>query len=275
LLTATLLQLHSGVDCPSAEAVSRRLAALLPVAAAQRSDRVLIDVVGGRMEIELSSPTLAAAEVRSVDAVGSCEDMAGVAAVVVATWEAELHGAEPTPPVAAPTIQRPLRRPLRWEIAAAFVASVSGGGFAPGAQAKLVVALPRGVVAVAGVEGAGYRALALDPGRVDWTRAALDLGAGYRYRRGRFVLDGNAELLLGLVAVTGRGYSQSSTAFSFDTGVGAGVRLGMVAGRLVPFIGFAAAGWLRPIQAHVEGVAQTVSLPRWELQPVAGLAFTP
>jgi len=81
--------------------------------------------------------------------------------------------------------------------------------------------------------------------------------------------------LLALLYVAGAGFARNYTAFDVDVGLGAGVKLGVVAGPVQPFVGVDVVGWLRPAQATAQAAAATVTaeLPRFEVVLSAGLAF--
>jgi hypothetical protein len=343
---AAPVEVQRSGDCPSAAEVSRRLARLLPdspVASRAtgahdpseegggRDVAILESDEGGGLRLQLRSPASATDAVRRIAAGPSCEQLAALAAVVIAAWEtnlaparltaprlasaevpperparATLEPARPTAtvrpatearPIPAATLaaaerpgaaERSLARPatagvvrqapppsrLKVELDAAFVSSLAGAAFAPGAAADVTLSHARlGLGGRLGVRGFGTRTLALGTGSFSWTRVSLALGLAWRRDVGRVRLDLHAELSPALVLVAGAGLADAHQAYDLDLGLGGGLRVGVRAGPVTPFIGAALVGWLREEQVLAINVQNAVSLPRFELLLSAGLAF--
>jgi hypothetical protein len=341
-VAATPVEVQRSGDCPAAAEVSRRLARLLPdspaasPATGARDPADVPDVAvlendeGGGLRLQLRSPASATRAVRRIAAGPSCEQLAALAAVVIAAWENDLapvrltaprldkadvprvaqarampEPARPTatlrsatearsiPAATLATAERPsaaersaarpatvgvLRqsRParLKVELDAAFVSSLAGAAFAPGAAADVTLThAGLGLGGRIGVRGFGTRTLALGTGSFGWTRVSLALGLAWRRDFGRVRLDLHAELSPALVMVAGAGLADAHQAYDVDVGLGGGLRFGVRAGPVTPFVGAAVVGWLREEQVLAINVQNPVSLPRFELLLSAGLAF--
>jgi hypothetical protein len=123
------------------------------------------------------------------------------------------------------------------------------------------------------LSGSGTRDLAFAGGSAGWTRFGLALGPALLLRRGRWQLDLHAEAVAGLLYVAGHGYDNARAAFSFDPGLGGGVRGAVRIGPLAPFVGVGVVGWLRPEEVALTSVAQGRTVPAVELLVSAGLSF--
>src|SRR5262249_54534493 len=108
MFAAGVVKVDGSASCPSPAQVATRLRALLAdVPAAGAPDQARIDAMRGQLRIELRSAAGILIGARRVDVVGSCADLAGVAAVVIAAWETELRSARlPLPRLPAPRAER-------------------------------------------------------------------------------------------------------------------------------------------------------------------------
>jgi hypothetical protein len=119
-IALVFLLLHAGVrvtgdgGCPAPVEVERRLAALGvgPAGEGEAPHQARLSTVAGRARVELLREDGTPIAARDLPADGSCEDLAGALAVVVATWEAELDprtgaGVELPPPAPDDAAARP------------------------------------------------------------------------------------------------------------------------------------------------------------------------
>jgi hypothetical protein len=302
LLAANLVSIEGAGSCPSADDIRERLEALQPDGAASTL-HVRLVAVDGATELEIDgSPPLR----RRLPADASCADQALIAATVIATWQSQLDtvpaapsparsrapspSQSPVPPtVTAPAPSPPavivsapatpptaVRSRVTVEVNAAWLGAIGPGGFAPGIilEPRLSVrGWPVGFFVGGFFEAT--RTLDLGGGNVDFGRAALLLGAGYRLERGRWSLDLRAQALAALLYLSGHGFTQNYDRLDGDFGLGAGARGGVRLGRVRPFIGVDAVGWLRSIQAQALEAGSTVAteLPRFEVQLSVGLTL--
>jgi hypothetical protein len=162
------------------------------------------------------------------------------------------------------------------EVSAGLLGSVGSAGFAAGVtlEPRLTVrGWPLGFIV--GAMAQGTRTVDLGDGKVNFGRAALLLGVGYRFESGRFMLDLRAHALAGLVYLSGQGFKQNFDGADGDVGVGGGARASYSFGKQRPFIGIDAVGWLRSIQAQAleGGNSVTAEMPRFEVLIAVGLIF--
>ncbi len=289
-----------GRPCPSAEAVTQRLSALLPTDfdGGGRHARLSHEEDGLRLRVELRDPAGQQTAVRHLDAGGGCEGLAdAVAVVLAAAWtvpgDGPFQGSSTDGPRVPMTwgefaARKPRRLPpvppIPVDVAISALVSFAGLDVAGGAALE-VTAAPRGsrLGGRLGFFGTGLREEPLGPGRAAYTRLAFSLGPRYRLSRGRLFADLHVEGLVATVRVTGSGYSANAGSSDADLGLGGGLRAGFrfAAGdhrgaprfAIVPFAGFGVAGWLRPQEVRVTGLLPTITLPQVEVLLVAGLAF--
>lgn len=250
--------------CPAPDDLSRELERLGHVPRAGEIIRVAESAEG----IELSLEADGDRQVRTLPKV-ACSERARMLAVVVAAWDAELG---------AVRLALPARRPrLDYDVAAAFVASFAESDFAPAGMVEARFARRGlGVGGYFGLLGEGLRTLPLGGATVHWTRAALRVGVGYRVEKSRFSFDFTAGPALALLYYGGSGFTQSIDGWDVDVALGTGIRFGVRAGRVRPFLGAEVTGWLRRQQLKSEDTQlATVDLPQLETLVFAGLALIP
>ncbi len=255
--------------CPTPQQVADALAPLLPDGrTVARPDRARLAPADGALEVELVDAAGARLGLRRVMANASCADLAGAAAVIVATWEAELHPGL-TAPLSLPASAPP--RPLAWEVAAGLTGFYDGVAPAAGASVEASLGRP-GLAARVAVSGELPREAPLGPGRVAWTRPALSLGARWRFARGRLRIDLYAEAIAALLVVGGRGFDTPHQDYDFDPGLGGGARLALRFGRVAPWVGVGVRGWLRRQTAVTPEPTGSLDLPRIEGSLSLGVA---
>ncbi len=277
VIATPLVVVEGGGDCPSAAAIQLRLQALLPDAGSAATP---VKVTRREGELELQIGEGAGAYRRGLPMHASCAQREAVAATVIAAWESELQGALALPPETAagsPAVSA-RREGTRVDVEAevAFVGALAGASFAPGASAAVRLSPADWRLGFrAGLLGESTRELALGDGRASWGRSALTLGAGYRFSPGRLRIELRAGGALALLYVGGAGFGQSYQRYDVDVGLGAGVRAGVQAGPVQPFLSVEVIGWLRPEQAFAQhgDTSIAVDLPRFEVLLAAGLAF--
>jgi len=91
VLSALPVQVESQA-CPSGPQVEQALVAMLPsVPDTARHDVAHVTRIDRGLRIELVNADAAVVAERSLDVEGSCVELAAVAAVVIATWESDVH----------------------------------------------------------------------------------------------------------------------------------------------------------------------------------------
>lgn len=201
-----------------------------------RRDVAHVTRIEGGLRIELVTPDAAVMAERSLDVEGSCAELAAVAAVVIATWESDVHPeftrprAEPIPVAGAPVPIAPptatvSRSPasydlamgpsLSWASTLAAGATLSGTWIARGAGLGIHVF----------ATGETTRTVDLSPGQANWRRWMGGLEADWRLLRGRAALDMHAGLGLSWLSAEGANFLQNKPSqTSFSPGAVLGVR---------------------------------------------------
>jgi len=277
MLAITALLTVLGSACPTRESVALQLAKLPALADAPSWQ---IEAESDHIQVELSDGGIVSNRRLSFDSSDSCDDRALAVATLIATWSRDRD--PPAPPEAAEPAQRPLPKPVagtaathapsnfRFDVAASYVTSLAlGSAWAPGGQVAVSVGRGRWLFR-ADLVGFGKRPLA--PVEASYLRSWLAVGPLVRLRPGRFLIDAQAQLLVGLVYVDGAATSASTDA---DVGIGGGVRVAVRAGPVAPFVAVGIAGWLRSLSAWVSSMPngrQLLEVPRLEGLFSVGLA---
>lgn len=276
---ASSIDVEGPTTCPGPVDVVRELGGLGPAQVEGPRRRARLDIVDGGLRVELRDDKGRTLAARRLELGPPCAELATAVAVVLAAWQSELASVVLPLTVgdsaaAARARGRSRRRGLGYDVGAAFVSSLAGTDYAPGAEVEAT--LTAGTERFAGrlaLLGTGTRSRPLGPGRLQWTRFALAAGPSFAVEGRRLLLDLHVEALLGLLVVDGMGFLTNERAFDFDPGVGAGARLALRAGPLWPFVGIFVAGWLRRQQIAVTGITETAEVPRFELGLSIGVAF--
>jgi hypothetical protein len=218
------------------------------------------------LEVELSHGA-APPTVRKLPASGTCDEQAALVAAVVATWQSEL----------APRPVKPPPRGVAWDLGAAFVASLAGSDFAPGAAVIAHVGPGRHAFAARlALTAQGTRPLALGSGSASWGRSAIELGAGAHFGTRRLRFDLSGSFALALFYVSGAGFMREHQAFDVDLGLGADARLAVRAGPVLPFLSLGIRGWLRELTVRADlgdGGPVSAVVPRFEVLISIGLSY--
>jgi hypothetical protein len=276
--------------CPSAKDVSARIGRLLPaVATGSAADLARVDDGGDVVRVSLRRPDGSLIGARELARKSSCADLAAAAAVVLASWESDVHPEFRTslpPPRAAPADVAAVSAPPKpqpprssFELGAALTGSVAPSGSGTGAAAGALVvagaAPARGPIGARLALAAGTeRELPLGTGHVRWRHLVAALGPDARVTIAstRLSLGLHAEALLALLSATGEGLTNGRSASSFDPGVGAGLRLLYRGHAIAPWMDLSASGWLRRQQALSSPDGASVSLPRVEVALALGFS---
>ena len=277
-------------SCPASYEVEQELAAMVSsVSEAVRPDVARVLRWGNQLHIELVGPDAAVIAERWIDDRGSCAELAELIAVVIASWESDVHPefarphAEPMP--MAPeekTTARPLPQALRstafYEVAAGVSLSWSGS---PAAAAILSAGwVPRGVGPglhlSATVESS--RTLDLTPasasGQATWRRWTGSAELDWRLPRVSWALDFHGGLGLGWLDAGGVGFSQNHSGYSFSPGGVAGVRFSRrIERRATVWLELAASYWPRKQYLYGQPNAQRQAVPQYQGLASIGLAF--
>jgi hypothetical protein len=265
VVLAGAVQVESATPCPTAAAVEARLPAL--PAPAGPPDRALIRSADGKLTLTLARADGSAVVERQIAAQGTCADLAGAVALIVAVWQAQAHPELPT----APTIVTPPEPTLTMEAKAHVVASLAGADVSPGAALSAVLWRRRWGVALS-LSGTALREEALGRGRAAWTRGALGLGVARRLLAGWARLDLDVAALFGLTVARGSGYQTDAAPVGSTFGGSLGLTVSHTWGKLVLAAGATAAHWLaQDMTVDLSGARRP--LPQTELRAAAALGF--
>jgi hypothetical protein len=250
LVAAQPVTVESGA-CPSAQAIERGLAPLLPpLPAGMAPDVARVLPQGRSLHVALQSSDGVVIAERTLEPTGSCADLAQVVAVVIAAWESDVHPAfvrpqteiaspAPTETVsAAPTTGTPVSVPARtssYDLAAGGGVSFSDSAVA-GADVAVTFA-PWGSGLAFRISGTGeaQHQTSLGQGQAQWRRWTGSTELDWRFVFGPTVLDLHGGLLFGLLSAQGSGFFPSEQATSFSPGLTAGARVMFWAGRSLGF----------------------------------------
>ena len=287
------LNVQAAGGCPGAADVTRQLTPLLGDDTATRDVATIVSSADGSVSLSLADPSGQSIGARSLPPARTCAEQAKAVAVTLAVWEAQLHPeialaldrlAPAEPPaaparsevvvVARPAPAVPAPAPWAFSLGVAVMGDLQSSAWAPGARLELGLgpagARWRGRLAVAGV---GQHHLELPPGTVSWSRAFVQVGADVDVARGRHgAFTVGAGAIGGVASISGAGFPTDRATRSIDVGGEARARgearLGSQ-GHIRPWVGIAAAMWVRRQGLAIEGTTTVAALPRFE--PVAAL----
>jgi len=281
-----------GDGCPASAQVESTLASMLadPAGAAPASrDVARLERAGGALHVELADPQGGVIAERTVAGGGSCAELARIVAIVIASWESDVHPEFVREPADIIQVRRPPPPPERPAATAPPPPAASydlAGGVSFGqadtlaAGASLGAAwFPRGVGLGLWAQGAGDlpRTVAVGPHEARWRRWTASLEAARRFTRGALAIDPHAGLTLGWVTTEGLDYGQNRSDSAFSPGATAGIRLGQwFARRAALWMDLRGFYFLRQESVYGTGTGAAVSeaaLPRWGAVASVGLAL--
>lgn len=249
-LAAFPVRVESG-DCPSRTEVGQALASLLPgISDATGQDLVRIETSPGQLRIALFDAENAVVAERTLDGTGTCSELARLAAIVIASWESDVHPEFVRPHTPLPTTSAPTAPPPTAAPTAPPTISAPRPTAAPGTQpasASYDVALGVSLeqadkIALGGTLGGSWfphgKALGLAFATTGETTRTLDLGAhqarwrrwtgslelAWRWGRKRLVADLHGGLRLGWLVTEGTDFSENHSNSSLSLAGTAGIR---------------------------------------------------
>jgi hypothetical protein len=272
VLLHAIVEIQGAGDCPRPQAVAERLASMLPEGTSPPRDVAEVSVRAGTLVVTLAREGSLKEEPRRVAASGTCTDLAEAAAVIIATWETELHPdiVLRLPRVDVGNAERPC---ARWDIGAGMLASYASDAAALGGMVWTRAPLGGRWGIKMGLLATETRDEPFAMGSVSWTRSTLSLGGSYRLGGEAFYVDAEASALAGLLWIGGQGFATTQSELDFDPGLYAGLVLGRGAGPIDLWISVGGTGWLREQRVRVTGVSGQASLPRLELLGSAGISM--
>jgi hypothetical protein len=272
--------------CPSGAAVEQALASMIaPDAPAPTiRDVARLERSPGKLRVELVGTDGVVIAERLLEGNGSCADLGRMAAIVIASWESDVHPEfvrQPAEIVRHPRPEPLPEPPVTPAVSAAYevAAGVSlAQADKPAAGGSIGAAwFPRGRGLGVSVLGAGEmtRSITVGAHEARWRRWTASLELSRRWARAGFALDAHAGLTLGWLATEGVDYTQNRSDSAISLGGTAGLRASWWASRH-------AGGWLDlrgfyyPRPESVYGVGATVdqtTIPGWGAVASIGVAL--
>ena len=219
--------------CPSGAEVELALASMLSASGAAPINQDVAKLERGpdKLRVELADPEGIVIAERTLDGGASCAELGRMAAIVIASWESDVHpefARQPTEIIRSEPPQR-LEPPAPVRAAAYDVAAgvTLGQADTPAAGASLGAAwFPRGVGLGLWVLGAGdlARTIAVGAHEARWRRWTATLELAWRWRPRGFVLDAHGGLMLGWLTTEGVDYTQNRSDSAVSLGGTAGIR---------------------------------------------------
>lgn len=221
-----------GEGCPSGADVELALASLLTgaVERAAGPDVARLERRPGGLRVELADPGGVVIAERVLDGGASCAELARMAAIVIASWESDVHPefarqpaeianvAPPLPPSAPPTVH------AAYDLAAG-VTLGQVDTLAAGASIGAAW-FPRGAGFGLWMLGAGDLARTMTVGThtARWRRWTASLELARRWARDGLTLDAHGGFTLGWLSTDGVDYAQNRTDSVVEPGATAGIR---------------------------------------------------
>jgi hypothetical protein len=284
------LLVASGQDCPAAAAVDARVREMLGMRPSDGfEERAVVDREGASLRVRLRGKDDRVLGDRTLVAEGTCDELASVVAVVLATWLSDVHpvypGALPEVPPPQPPPLAPKEEPVAPSAGTppsrhVAIGATVGVDLSAAKPAPLASLGARWMPARAGVGAAfaativGARNDPLSSGSVRYWRWPLAIGPAYRFAVGSASWDVHAGAALAWFHVAGVGFSSART---HDALLGGGFVATRASGSwngLEPFVDAAVFFW-RPTEAFVQRDidAPSVRLPALELHLGVGAAL--
>jgi hypothetical protein len=299
------------VSCPEPASVARELGGLMPADGRVREPDIAdLSREGPDLHLELRRGDGSWVAVRNIPATQSCDDLAVSVAVVIAAWEADLASGTmetvklsgqprarrrysagagrrllamaPTDRVGAPLpalLSSPSASPPagpQVEYILGLGASVAGGSLASAVLVDVSARPadgPLGFGMAFDFTSTHRTDFSSSPGALQWSRAALGMGARYRATGEDMFLDVQTSLkgaLLRAEAIDEVGGDVSTTVGDFGLGTGARVGFGAPRRKRVqPWIGLDFAIWSRSVTVATSSF--TVSAPTVDISLYVGL----
>jgi hypothetical protein len=272
-------------ECPTKAEIWSHLEPLLPPDPRPAGpDRLEIrEAADGRLSVNLSTTEGTPIADRKVSFSSSCDRLAETIAVLVASWETDLH--PEWSPLNQPSMPATDRQPqtvvaragpapeanlLRVSPTVGAVGSYADGLFAPGFLAGASVGRVQSLWSVLAVAtGVGPRSLALGPGKVSWERLDVSLGVARTVVLRKGWLDLHLAALCGALRAAGAGFPENSTVTTLDLGASGGIRALWRTHVVEPWIGADLDVWPRDEKVHVHDWPQARTLPH--LEPRVGI----
>jgi hypothetical protein len=278
LLSASQVALSGDTDCPAPADIWRYLGPLLPGTRDGAGPDHAVVETRSESELQIILTTVDGIMLkRTIARSSACDHLAETVAVLIASWETELH------PGWIPTVEASSERTTAGTSSAHDAVAVwatigtqisdAAGSMVPGVSLGLAVGPRRGQwTARLSATGAAAHKAPLGPGEISWNRWSGAAGIGRVVGTGRINVDIEAAVVGGLVIVTGRGFSTNDSVMRPDVGMSLGARLQWHTGYVEPWVGVGVDIWPLEQEARVTGWPEGRPLPR--VEPRIGIGIT-
>ena len=285
VVAALPVQVESA-DCPSGHEVEQSLTAMLPsVAKANRSDVAHVQRRAKRLQVELVGPDAVVIAERWIDDSGSCLELAELIAVVIASWESDVHPEFTRPhvePVLVPLPRQsvPLPAPTTpgtsafYDVAAGTTLSWSGSPTLAGILAASWVPRGAGPGLHLSATAESTRTLDLGTGLANWWRFNGSVEFEWRFPSGPWAMEAHGGLALGWLVASGSTFSQNSSDYSFSPGGVVGARFSRQATHHISvWLELAVTYWPRQQLLYGQPNAPRQEIPHYQGLASVGLSF--
>jgi len=274
-------------ECPAASTVEARVRETLGLAKTTAlRERAAIGRTGPSLRVTLRAEDGRILGDRVLRAEGSCDELAGVAAVILATWISDVHpefvGSLPEAPKAPTADNGPPAAPVRpndshasrrWSFGVAAGVDLSSIQVAP-----LVSLGARWLPARSGWGGfvtatlTGPHDQDLGEGQVHYWRWPLAMGLALRVPVSSTRFDFQAGPALAWLRASGQSLAQPETRNQALGGIFAATRASALWGKLEPFAEISVIGW-PAVSPYLRITNRDISLPRVEVYLVVGASL--
>jgi hypothetical protein len=226
LLLAALPVRVESAACPSGVEIEASLTSMLSTASGVAGhDVAKVERLDGKLRVELSDDKSVIIAERVLDGHGSCAELAQLAAIVIASWESDVHPEFVRPHAEPPAPPPPTFAPNgAYEVSLGATLSQAGK---PAAGGSLGTAwFPRGTGFGLSllVAGGMSRTLDLGVGQARWRHWTGNPEIAWRYWRAGLAVDGHGGLALGWLETSGADFSENRSSTTFSLAVTAGIR---------------------------------------------------
>jgi hypothetical protein len=279
----------AGASCLDAADLEAALQGLLPDGASREplavellpSTEALVVRVrnrAGELIVERALPPMPAGQ-------PSCTQRAQEIAVVIASSAVpegpapvvtSAESPAPSAPPVADLIARARHSPPRaFDVGVTAGASLAASTLAPAVRVEADVPISSALLfRLSGLYDGEHRE-DVGPGQASWSRWGAACGLAVRRALGTsgLELSAAAEVATTWRAISGQGFAETESSWSFDPGAGGEARLSKRWRRLSSWLALGAMAWPRPQSVFVRGIAIDGDLPRWDLFAGIGGAF--
>jgi hypothetical protein len=216
--------------CPSSAEIEGRLGAMLRTTSPGSTDVARVTRSGAGLQIELVSPDGAVIAERGLDYAGTCTELADMVAVIVASWESDVHPefARPAADLVSATLPAKVESStatrVHLDLAAGVGASLADSVAFGGAAA--LTWFPTGGALGVRLSGLGETTHTTDVGirQAHWNRWLVALEVDWRLAGVTTSLDFHGGAALAILRAGGVNFDQNDSATSLSAAALAGAR---------------------------------------------------